>query len=60
MGTILFNGSFTPQFDTPADGLPPHQNFTVTVPAGITGKAQLNLAHFALVGVSVFFPESGL
>jgi len=57
MGTILYNGPFDPQFTTaPGTGaLPPHQNFTLTVPASFPkGNAQMGVAHFALVGASEF------
>ena len=52
-GTILYNGSYSPQFSDGAMGKPPNQNFTVTVPSTFAGKVQLNLAHFTMVGVSV-------
>ncbi|KAF7304346.1 hypothetical protein HMN09_00836500 [Mycena chlorophos] len=56
MGSILYSGPFNPQYQTNAQGLPPHQNFTVTIPATIAkGPAQLNLAHFSLVGAG-FWP----
>jgi len=56
LGTILYNGSFNPQFSTvPGTGsLPPHQNFTLQVPASFSkGDASLGVAHFALVGASM-------
>ncbi|KAF9058875.1 hypothetical protein BDP27DRAFT_1239907 [Rhodocollybia butyracea] len=49
------NGGFDPEFTSePGTGsLPPHQNFTLTVPSTFPqGPAQLGVAHFALVGVS--------
>ncbi|KAE9407867.1 hypothetical protein BT96DRAFT_808685 [Gymnopus androsaceus JB14] len=55
MGTILYNGGFDPQFTTtPGTGaFPPHQNFTLTVPANFPkGNAQMGVAHFFLLGVS--------
>ncbi|KAJ7588191.1 hypothetical protein C8J56DRAFT_785829 [Mycena floridula] len=53
LGNILYNGPYAPKFQTTAPGSkPPHQNFTVTIPAAAqAGKAQLNLAHFFLLGV---------
>ncbi|KAJ7202018.1 hypothetical protein GGX14DRAFT_463557 [Mycena pura] len=56
MGTILFNGPYDPEFHTDVTpSKPPYQNFTVTIPASAPkGPAQLNLAHFALVGASEF------
>ncbi|KAF9565781.1 hypothetical protein CPC08DRAFT_704478 [Agrocybe pediades] len=54
LGTVLYSGPFNPQFDTPADGKPPHQNFTVVIPESFQkGPAQLALFHIALVGASV-------
>ncbi|KAF7304334.1 hypothetical protein HMN09_00835200 [Mycena chlorophos] len=52
MGTALYNGPFDPQYqDDGASPNYPHQNFTVTIPANTEkGQAQLNVAHFALVG----------
>jgi len=57
MGTILYNGPFSPQFHE--TGPPPYQNFSVTVPADFTkGEAQINVAHATLIGVSkiLLFP----
>ncbi|KAF7377915.1 hypothetical protein MSAN_00215300 [Mycena sanguinolenta] len=52
LGTILYNGNYTPEFHTGVMK-PPHQNFTVKVPSSASlGKAQLGVAHFSLVGVS--------
>ncbi|KAF8628184.1 hypothetical protein AX15_004050 [Amanita polypyramis BW_CC] len=53
LGLTLYNGSFNPQFHTDVTpGAPPYQNFTVTIPTSFTkGAAQLNIAHFTLVGV---------
>lgn len=52
MGTILYRGDFDPQYYEA--NRPPYQNFTVTVPNSIaTGNAQINIAHVALVGVSI-------
>ncbi|KAF8218118.1 hypothetical protein K438DRAFT_1952957 [Mycena galopus ATCC 62051] len=56
MGTILYNGPFDPEFHTDVTpGKPPYQNFTVTIPSSApAGAAQLNLAHFSLVGASLY------
>ena len=49
MGNILFFGPYTPN----PNGSPPSQTFTVTIPAGTQkGRAQLGVAHLALIGVS--------
>ncbi|KAF9072346.1 hypothetical protein BDP27DRAFT_1382179 [Rhodocollybia butyracea] len=54
MGTILYNGPFNPQFSTPQNALPPHQNFTVAIPASFPkGPAQLGVAHVALIGAGL-------
>ncbi|KAJ7202019.1 hypothetical protein GGX14DRAFT_156330 [Mycena pura] len=51
--TILYNGPFKPAFHN--DGKEPSQNFTFTIPATApTGPAQLNLAHFQLMGAINF------
>ncbi|KAF7368829.1 hypothetical protein MVEN_00208100 [Mycena venus] len=53
-GTILYDGPFDPEFHTGVSK-PPHQNFTVQIPSSSqTGKAQLGVAHFSLVGASQF------
>ncbi|EPQ52422.1 hypothetical protein GLOTRDRAFT_140188 [Gloeophyllum trabeum ATCC 11539] len=53
MGTILYSGPYAPQY-TNASGTgekPPHQNFSVAVPAtGFDGVALLSVGHVALVG----------
>ena len=54
LGNVVYKGAFDPQYDTnePA-GVPPHQNFTVTVPESFTtGQVSLGVVHMALVGVS--------
>ncbi|KAJ6494014.1 hypothetical protein C8R47DRAFT_1318876 [Mycena vitilis] len=54
-GTILYNGTWNPQFPTsPKDGdRIPHQNFTVTIPSfAVCGTAQLSVTHFSIVGAS--------
>ncbi|KAJ7149667.1 hypothetical protein C8R46DRAFT_964200 [Mycena filopes] len=51
MGTILFQGPYTPQLV----GGHLTQNFTVAIPSSFSiGPAQLNVAHFALVGAGPF------
>ncbi|KAM6493943.1 hypothetical protein JOM56_010304 [Amanita muscaria] len=56
MGAILYNGPYNPQFQKP--NLPPfqpYQNFSVAIPASWTkGAAQLNVAHFTLIGLGPF------
>ncbi|KAI0755326.1 hypothetical protein C8Q80DRAFT_1093760 [Daedaleopsis nitida] len=52
LGNVLYNGPFHPQYQEGAQGLPPHQNFTVTVPQHFTSQASLAVAHFAIVGAS--------
>ncbi|KAJ3736607.1 hypothetical protein DFJ43DRAFT_1149683 [Lentinula guzmanii] len=56
LGTVLYNGPFNPQFTTEpgTTNLPPHENFTLTVPSSFTkGNAQLGVAHVYLLGASV-------
>ncbi|KAI0712630.1 hypothetical protein C8Q76DRAFT_797464 [Earliella scabrosa] len=55
LGNVVYKGAFDPQYDTnePA-GVPPHQNFTVTVPESFTsGQVSLGVVHVALVGASM-------
>lgn len=57
LGTVLYDGPFDPQFTTEpgTSSLPPHENFTLTIPSTFTkGQAQLGVAHFFLLGVSLF------
>ncbi|KAL0565512.1 hypothetical protein V5O48_016509 [Marasmius crinis-equi] len=50
---ILYQGPFNPQYGG-YYALPPHQNFTVTVPADFAnGTAQLSLTQFTLIGASL-------
>ncbi|THU95207.1 hypothetical protein K435DRAFT_798290 [Dendrothele bispora CBS 962.96] len=50
MGQVLYNGDFNPQF---GNEFQPHQNITVQIPADFPkGPAQLNFAHFFLLGAS--------
>ncbi len=52
LGTILYNGPYEPQYADGAPSLPPHQNFSIQVPATFkSGQVSLGVAHFALVGV---------
>lgn len=55
LGTILSTiDDYNPQIQLGLTLLP-YQNFTVTIPAlSPLGKAQLNFAHFSLIGVGVF------
>lgn len=53
LGDILYNGPYHPQFDSPPDEQPPHQNFSLTVPEYIAnGTALLSVTHLTLIGVS--------
>ncbi|KAF5352230.1 hypothetical protein D9757_009507 [Collybiopsis confluens] len=57
LGTILYSGPFNPAFTTDPGtrGLPPHQNFTFTVPSDFEhGDSQLGVALFDLVGALLF------
>ncbi|KAJ3752123.1 hypothetical protein EV360DRAFT_55776 [Lentinula raphanica] len=54
LGTILYNGPFDPQFSVPSNSLPPHENFTVTIPEGFTkGQTQLGVMHVSLIGAGL-------
>ncbi|KAK7444839.1 hypothetical protein VKT23_015157 [Stygiomarasmius scandens] len=51
IGRILYNGDFNPQFGNASQ---PHQNITVQIPSDTPkGAAQLNFAHFFLLGASL-------
>jgi len=55
MGTILYNDNYNPQLDEDRQHgeHQPHQNFALTIPEDTPkGSAQLNFAHFYLLGVS--------
>ncbi|KAK7051452.1 hypothetical protein VNI00_004426 [Paramarasmius palmivorus] len=53
LGTILYQGPYNPQYSTEAFSLPPHQNFTVAIPADFPkGQAQIGLAGLTIVGAS--------
>jgi hypothetical protein len=56
LGSLLLRtGSYNPQYSPNATFLPPHQNFTVTIPSYLEkGKARLSVSHYSLVGVSDF------
>ncbi|KAI1832367.1 hypothetical protein CBS147337_6625 [Penicillium roqueforti] len=52
MGSIFYNRLFDPV--SHETYLPPYQNFTVTVPSSFAaGQAQVNVAHTALIGVTL-------
>ncbi|KAJ3747135.1 hypothetical protein DFH05DRAFT_1478630 [Lentinula detonsa] len=54
LGTILYNGPFNPQFSSPSDSLPPHENFTVSIPEEfVKGRTQLGVMHVSLVGAGL-------
>ncbi|KAE9398512.1 hypothetical protein BT96DRAFT_33287 [Gymnopus androsaceus JB14] len=54
LGTILYSGSFNPQYATPPGTLPPHQNFSLQVPETFAvGYAQLGVAHMYLLGAGL-------
>jgi len=48
MQFLLFAGPFNPERDPQARTKPAHQNFTVTLPSGQSGPAQLGVVHFTL------------
>ncbi|KAF8336754.1 hypothetical protein F5887DRAFT_986365 [Amanita rubescens] len=53
LGYIMYQGPYKPIYYQ--EYKPPHENFTVAVPHGFPkGHAQLNVAHFALVGAGLF------
>ncbi|KAJ7434540.1 hypothetical protein B0H11DRAFT_2118394 [Mycena galericulata] len=56
IGTILYNGSYDPDFHNGGEGLkPPYQNFSVVIPRDAeSGVAQLSATHFSLVGAGPF------
>ncbi|KAJ6003871.1 hypothetical protein N7540_013153 [Penicillium herquei] len=59
MGMIMYNGNFKPV--SHEKFLPPYQNFTVLVPSNSkSGKAQVNVAHAALVGADLYPYIEGL
>ncbi|KAK7444003.1 hypothetical protein VKT23_015400 [Stygiomarasmius scandens] len=54
MGFILYDGSFNPQFSVPSGPLPPHENFTVSIPnTTAKGNAQLQFLHVSLIGAGL-------
>ena len=57
-GNILYNGPLNATYQTnPPDHKPPHQNFTLTVPANVgAGTAVLTVYHVSLIGVRFGFP----
>ncbi|KAF8688703.1 hypothetical protein AX14_013763 [Amanita brunnescens Koide BX004] len=53
LGYVMYQGPYKPMYHQPE--YPPHENFTVTIPSGFQkGPAQLNVAHFALVGAGPY------
>ncbi|KDQ51242.1 hypothetical protein JAAARDRAFT_140580 [Jaapia argillacea MUCL 33604] len=51
LGIVLYTGPYNPQYSSPPDQKPPHQNFSVQVPTSFTpGKATLSVTHLALIG----------
>ncbi|KAJ4485778.1 hypothetical protein J3R30DRAFT_1407151 [Lentinula aciculospora] len=53
LGEILYQGPFNPQYATPPGTLPPHQNYSLQIPASFAaGKATLGVAHFSLIGAA--------
>ncbi|KAJ4482014.1 hypothetical protein J3R30DRAFT_3699343 [Lentinula aciculospora] len=54
LGTILYNGPFNPQFSIPSNSLPPHENFTVSIPEGfVKGRTQFGVLHVSLIGAGL-------
>ncbi|KAF8737482.1 hypothetical protein AX14_012781 [Amanita brunnescens Koide BX004] len=50
LGDVVYKGPYTPFLYS--NIIPEYQNFTVSIPSGFpAGPAQLNVAHFSLVGV---------
>ena len=57
LGTVVYSGPWDPEYDDADRSKPPHQNFTVTVPAEFTsGQVSLGVVHLSVVGVSVSPP----
>lgn len=56
LGSILYNGGYNPLLDmNPPGRKPPYQNFSLSIaPSFKKGRAQLNIFHVALNGVSIF------
>jgi len=55
LGSILYNGGYNPLLDlSPPGGKPPYQNFSLSIASSFQkGRAQLNIFHVALNGVSI-------
>ncbi|KAL0568168.1 hypothetical protein V5O48_013818 [Marasmius crinis-equi] len=54
IGSALYSGSYNPQYDTPSNSLPPHQNFDVMIPDWASkGPAMLSLVHYSLIGAGL-------
>jgi len=64
IGSVLYSGPYNPQYAIPiVPAKPPHQNFTVFIPSSVPqGTAQLNLAHFSLIGAGLepFFETTNI
>ncbi|KAH7910751.1 hypothetical protein BJ138DRAFT_1101588 [Hygrophoropsis aurantiaca] len=53
MGSILYNGKFSPQYYDPED--PPYQNITVQIPSSLAnGTALIGVAHLTLIGAGLY------
>jgi len=51
LGSVLYNGGYNPVQMPPTSSKPPHQNFTVTIPASTpSGLVQLGVVHVSLIG----------
>lgn len=51
LGSVVYTGSFKPEYDSTDPTKPPHQNFEVTVPSSFSpGQVSLGVAHLSLVG----------
>jgi hypothetical protein len=56
LGSILYSGGYNPLLDmNPPGRKPPYQNFSLSIALSFQkGRAQLNIFHVALNGVSIF------
>ncbi|PIL30788.1 hypothetical protein GSI_06956 [Ganoderma sinense ZZ0214-1] len=51
LGSVVYTGSYKPQYDSTQPSKPPHQNFEITVPSSFSkGQVSLGVAHLSLVG----------
>ncbi|KAF8336749.1 hypothetical protein F5887DRAFT_565748 [Amanita rubescens] len=56
LGDVLYYGPYTPELYN--GRTPEYENFTVSLPSGFPlGAAQINVAHFSLLGVSSYLLE---